>query len=679
MSTLTEPWSGPFGGVPPWDQINPEDFGSAFEHAIEEASREIQAIASNPEPATFENTFVAMERAGAMLDRVSSMFWVHASNLNLGPIPDIQRTVVPKLAAFGDSTVQNRDLFERMRSVHDRLDTLGLDGASTRLVTTKFREFVRQGAELGEPDKARLSELNQRLAQLFTEFSQNVLHDEGQLVTWVSDSTQLQGIPQGLVAGMAAAASERGRPEAWAILNTRSMMDPVLTYATDRSLREQVWRLYYGRGDFAGEHDNKPIITEILRLRAERAALLGYETHAHWRLETTMAKTPGQAMDLLQQVWPKARAQAVAEIEDMALVADHPIEPWDHRFYAEIIRAERYNLDFNDVKPYLQLENLIQAMMWCSRELYGLVYTPIADLDGVQVPGFHPDVRVWRVDDRDGALVGLWYLDPYARAGKSSGAWMTSYRDQQRIDEQVTTLVSNNSNFVKGAAGEPILISWDDARTLFHEFGHALHGLLSNVKFPSQSGTSVTRDYVEFPSQVNEHWLLTDEVLSRFCRHVETDEPMPPEMVERIKAAENFNQGFDTVEYLACALIDMQLHLAGDADIDPAEFERQALAGLEMPEQIVMRHRTPQFSHIFSGDSYSAGYYSYLWADALTADAAMAFEEADGYFDRDVASRLYTHVLSVGDTVDPSDGFRAFRGRDVDTDALLRKRGFPVG
>jgi peptidyl-dipeptidase Dcp len=692
--TLLQDWTGPYGGVPPWESIEVTEFPAAFDQTIAMSNHDIDAITANPEPATFENTIVALEQSGKALERVEAMFDLHTDNLNVGPVPDIQRDIGPKLAAYYDSVIQNPELFARIKAVHDGLGTRDdLSDAAQRLAVDRYRQFIRQGAELGSAEKDRLSTINQRLATLFTEFSQNVLHDEGNQVTWVEDRTMLAGIADGLIDSLRTAATERGRTDAWAVLNTRSSMDPVLTYGKDRALREKVWRTYYGRGDGspygAADHDNKPIITEILKLRAERAALLGYETHAHWRLEDTMASTPEAAMDLMLNVWRKARARATEEVADMQRVADAEataagtepitIEPWDYRFYAEKVRKELYDLDFNKVKPYLQLEKLIEAMLWCSTELYGLQYTPVTEAPGGSVPVFHPDVRVWEVNDAAGEHVGLWYLDPYAREGKLSGAWMTAYRSQENIDQPISTLVSNNSNFVKGAPGEPILISWDDATTLFHEFGHALHGLLSKVEFPSQSGTSVTRDYVEFPSQINEHWLTTDEVLNRFCRHYQTDEPMPAELIERINRAENFNQGFDTVEYLASALVDMKLHLAGDADIDPATFEQETLAELDMPPQIVMRHRIPQFAHVFSGDAYSAGYYSYLWADALTADAAEAFTEAGGYFDTDVAQRLHDNVFSVGDTIDPADGFRAFRGRDVDTNALLRKRGFPVG
>jgi peptidyl-dipeptidase Dcp len=389
-----------------------------------------------------------------------------------------------------------------------------------------------------------------------------------------------------------------------------------------------------------------------------------------------MAKTPEATMQLMMQVWPKAVERAREEVADMQQIADAEgaeitIEPWDYRYYAEKVRKDKYDLDFNEVKPYLQLEKLREAMMWAASELFGLQFKPIQD-----VPVFHPDVRVWEVMNAEGEHVGLWYLDPYAREGKRSGAWMSSYRSQENIDKPITPIVSNNSNFVKGAPGEPVLISWDDATTLFHEFGHALHGLLSNVHYPSQSGTSVARDYVEFPSQINEHWLMTRELLNRFAVHYKTGEPLPQELLEKIERAETFNQGFGTVEFLASALIDMKLHLAGETELDPARFERETLAELGMPREIVMRHRTPHFSHVFAGDGYSAGYYSYLWADALTADAAEVFEESGSYYDKEVAQRLHDTVLSVGDTIDPAEGFRAFRGRDVDTKALMRKRGF---
>ncbi|WP_417748659.1 M3 family metallopeptidase [Rosistilla oblonga] len=678
MSAMLEPWTGHFGGVPPWNLVRQEEFVAAFDQAIDQAQQEIDAIANNPEPPTFENTIVALEQAGRTLERLDTLFSVHSSNLNLGPIPDIERAVSPKLAEHADKITQNEKLFARIEAVFQSDEKSKLTLAQQRLLDDRYRNFVRKGAKL-EPDaKKKLSQINMRLASLFTDFSQNVLHDEQSYVTWIDDAARLRGLPESVVAAMASAAKERGKPGQWAVTNTRSSMDPVLTYADDRPLREEVWRTYYNRGDNGDAHDNNTLIAEILKLRRTRANMLGYPTHAHWRLEGTMAKTPQATMDLMMQVWPKAVARVHEEVADMQKIADEEgakikIEPWDYRYYAEKVRKAKYDLDFNEVKPYLQLEKLREGMMWAAGELFGLQFKETTDL-----PVFHPDVRVWEVNDADGNHVGLWYFDPYAREGKRSGAWMSAYRAQENIDQPITTIVSNNSNFVKGAPGEPVLISWDDAVTLFHEFGHALHGLCSNVQYPSQSGTSVARDYVEFPSQLLEHWLDTPEVLSRYCVHHQTGQPMPQELADKIANAATFNQGFGTVEYLASALIDMKLHTSDRDEIDPDAFERETLKEIGMPDELPMRHRTPHFQHIFASDSYSAGYYSYLWSDALTADAAEVFDEAGSYYDEATAKRLYDSVLSVGDTIDPADGFRAFRGRDVDTSALLRKRGFPT-
>ncbi len=534
-SVMLEPWTGPFGGVPPWHQVRPEEFVAAFDQAIQLSEAEIDSIASNPEPANFDNTIVALEDAGRALNRLSAFFGVHSSNLNLGPMPDIQKIVMPKMAAYRDRVTQNEKLFTRMAAVYESEEMKSLTGPQQRLVEDRYKSFVRRGAKLDAEDKAKLSQMNQRLASLFADFTQNVLDDEQQYVTWIQNEADLAGLPDSTVAAMANAAKERGQDGKWAVTNTRSSMDPFLTYADNRSLREKVWRTYYNRGDNGDEHDNNAIISEILKLRAKRAKLLGYDTHAHWRLERAMAKTPEAAMGLMISIWPKAVARAKEEVADMQQIADQEgaditIEPWDYRYYAEKVRKAKYDLDFNEVKPYLQLEKLIEAMMWCSTELYGLHYKRVTN-----VPVFHPDVRVWEVTNDAGEHVGLWYLDPYAREGKRSGAWMTDYRAQENIGQPITPIVSNNSNFIEAPDGEVVLISWDDARTLFHEFGHALHGLLSQVQYPSQSGTSVARDYVEFPSQINEHWLSTPEVLNRFCLHYQTGKPMPKELLEKIK------------------------------------------------------------------------------------------------------------------------------------------------
>ncbi|MCO8122124.1 M3 family metallopeptidase [Stieleria sp. TO1_6] len=676
-SVLLKPWTGPYGGVPPWDKVRPEEMVAAFDAAIEMTTDEIQAIADNPEPATFENTVVAMENSGRALDRLDAIFGVYASNLNLGPVPDIERVVAPKLSAHSDSIYQNEKLFARLKAIYDSDAKSSLTVAQRRLIDDLYKTFVRRGSQLNSRDKARLSQINSQLARLFTDFSQNVLEDEKGYVTWVDSQADLAGLPTSVIAAMKRAAIEREKPDQWAVTNTRSSMDPFLTYAQNRPLREQVWRTYYNRCDNGDDHDNNALITEILGLRRERAKLLGYPTHAHWRLEPTMAKTPEATEELMNKVWSKAVARVHEEVADMQQIADQEtdgkvtIEPWDYRFYAEKVRKAKYDLDLGEVKPYLQMEKLREGMFWVAGELFGLTFEPATD-----VPVFHPDVRVWQVRDRDGQPAGLWYFDPYARAGKRSGAWMTAYRVQENMGQPRTPIVSNNSNFIPGGEDETVLISWDDAVTLFHEFGHALHGLCSDVKYPSQAGTAVARDYVEFPSQLLEHWLDTPEVMQKYCLHHETGEPLPQELIDKIKKASTFNQGFATVEYLASAIMDMKLHTSDQTQIDPDTFERQTLEEIGMPAELPMRHRTPHFSHIFSSDSYSAGYYSYLWADALTADAAEAFEEAGSFYDPALSKSLYENVFKVGDTIDAADGFRAFRGRDVDTGALLRKRGF---
>jgi peptidyl-dipeptidase Dcp len=460
--------------------------------------------------------------------------------------------------------------------------------------------------------------------------------------------------------------------------NTRSSVEPFLTHADRRDLREKVWRMFIDRGDGGGATDNNATIARILLLRAKRAKLLGFPTHAHWRLENSMAKTPIRAVALMEAVWKPAVARVREEVADMQAIADAEgagirIEPWDYRFYAEKVRKAKYDLDESEITPYLQLEKLLEGMFYTAGELFGFRFVPV---DPQAVPVYHPDVRAWEVRNRDGRLVGLFYFDPYARKGKQSGAWMSGYRSQEQFDGDITPIVSNNCNYSKPAPGEPILISWDDATTLFHEFGHALHGLCSNVGYPSLSGTNVARDYVEFPSQLLEHWLSTPEVLDRFAIHERTGKPIPRELVAKIKRAAAFNQGFRTVEFLASAIIDMKLHLAGDTAIDPDRFERETLAAIDMPPEIVMRHRTPQFNHVFASDGYSAGYYSYLWADTITADAWEAFTEAGGPWDKAVADRLLRNVFSVGNTIDPADSYRVFRGRDAGIDALMRKRGF---
>ena len=532
--------------------------------------------------------------------------------------------------------------------------------------------FVRAGAKLDAAAKARVAAINERLASLFAGFGQNLLADEAGHALYVTDRADLAGLPEAECAAAAAAAAALGRPGEWAILNTRSAMDPFLTYAERRDLRESVWRTYYRRGNNGGAHDNKAIITEILALRRERAALLGYASHAHWRLADSMAGTPDAAMSLLMKVWPAAVARVREEVADMqALAPGIKIEAWDYRFYAEQVRRAKFALDMNEVKPYLQLEKLREGMFWAAQRLYGFTFSQVTGL-----PVHNPDVRIWEVKSVTGGHVGLWYFDPYARPGKNSGAWMSEYRDQQNLDRRVAPIVSNNTNFLRGDPAAPLLISWDDAVTLFHEFGHALHTLNSDVEYSSLSGTHVVRDFVEFPSQLNENWLAAPELLSQFALHHRTGEAMPPSLAAKIRAAKTFNQGFATVEYLAAALVDLKLHLTTAAVPDPEAFERETLAALGMPDEVVMRHRTPQFAHIFSGDSYAAGYYSYLWAEVLDHDAFEAFEQAGDPFDKDIAKRLHDDIMCVGNSIDPAQAYRNFRGRDPQIDALLRARGF---
>jgi peptidyl-dipeptidase Dcp len=677
---LLSPWTGPYGGVPPFDQVQVADLQPALEAGMAEKLAEIERIANDPAVPTFENTIAAMERTGRTLDRVHTVYGIYSSTLNDDAVQAVEREMEPKLAAFNDRITQNAKLFERIAKVYETRATSGLTPEQQRLAWLYYTNFVRAGAKLDAKAKARLSEINQELAGLFTSFAQNVLEDENEGVIFIDKESDLAGLPQAVRDGMAQDAEARGQKGKWAIANTRSSVEPFLTYADNRALREQAWRMFVSRGDNGGATDNNSNIAQILKLRAERAKLLGYPTHAHWRLENTMAKSPDRAMELMEAVWTPAVARVHEEVADMQRIADAEkagikIEPWDYRYYAEKVRKDKYDLDQTQITPYMQLENLREGMFYMAKELFGFHFKPV---DPARVPVYHPDVRVWEVNDPQGNLVGLWYFDPYARKGKRSGAWMSPYRNQERFDGDVKTIVSNNSNFVKGKPGEPVLISWDDATVLFHEFGHALHGLSSNVNYPSLSGTAVARDYVEFPSQLLEHWLETPEILNKYALHYQTGKPIPRELVAKIEAADKFNQGFKTVEFLSSALIDMKIHLAGDQTIDADKFERETLAALGMPSEIVMRHRTPQFNHVFSGDGYSAGYYSYLWSDTLTADAWEAFTEAGGAWDKAVAKRLRDHVFSVGNTVDPADGYRAFRGRDPGIAALMRKRGFPV-
>lgn len=678
LGPLLDPWAGPFGGVPPFDRAGPEALKPALLKGMELAQAEFDAIAGAQSAPSFENTVLAYEDSGRALQRALSFFSIYSANLNDEAVQAIEAEMSPILAGFNDDLVHDPKMFKRLKAVYDQRLTSGLTAEQQRLTEHYYAVLMRRGAGLADVQKAELKGINQRLATLFTKFSQNLLADEANRLV-IDDEADLVGLPVPIRNGAAQMASQLGFEGKWVFTNTRSSVEPFMSYSARRDLREQAWKMWTNRGDNGDANDNNSNISETLKLRAQRAKLLGHATHAHWILENNMAKTPDAAMGLMLKVWSAAVKRAREEVTDMQSIADAEgaaikIEPWDYRYYAEKVRLAKHNIDQNEVKQYLQLDKIREGMFWAAGEVYGLEF---AKLEGV--PVFHPDVTVYEVG-RGGQHIGLWYFDPYARAGKRSGAWMTDYRPQERFKTEITAVVSNNSNFVKAEAGQPVLISWNDATTMFHEFGHALHGLLSNVSYPSLSGTNVKRDFVEFPSQVNEYWFETREVLSRFAVHYQTGEPIPEELVSKVLAAGNFNQGFETVEYLAGALYDMKIHLAATADqiIDPGEFERKTMQEIGCPAEIVMRHRPTQFGHIFSGDSYSAGYYVYIWADAMTADVYESFLEKGGLYDPDACKLLEESIMSVGNSIPPDEAFRRFRGRDVDTDALMRDRGFPV-
>ncbi len=675
---LLAPWTGPCGGVPPFDRVEPADFAPAFEIAMAEQIRAVEAIAGDPAAPTFANTLAALERSGRSLERVAAVYGVFTSTRSDAAMQAVERALEPRLAAHRDRILTDGRLFARVKAVHENRAGEPLDAEQKRLAWLHHTTMARHGAALDDAAKRELSAMSAELAELFTTFTQRVLADEESQAVFVDDEAGLAGLSPSVRDAAAEAAAARGRPGAWAIPNTRSAVEPFLVHSARRDLREKVWRMFVGRGDGGGATDTNATAARILALRARRAALLGFPTHAHWRLQDSMAKTPERAVELMEAVWKPAVARVREEVADMQALADAEragirIEPWDYRHYAEKVRLAKYDLDEAEIVPYLQLEKLREGMFFVAERLFGLRFRATAP---GTVPVHHPDIRAWEVLRSDGAPCGLWYFDPFARAGKRSGAWMSDYRGQERLDGPVLPVVSNNCNFAKPAPGEPVLISWDDATTLFHEFGHALHGLCSAVTYPSLGGTNVPRDYVEFPSQLLEHWLSTPEVLQRFAVHHATGRPIPPELVAKIERASRFNGGFRTVEFLGSALVDMRLHLAGVGPVDTRAFERDTLAALGMPREIVMRHRIPHFNHVFGDDGYSAGYYSYLWADVITADAWEAFGEAGGPWDEALAARLRERVFSAGNTVDPAEGYRAFRGRDPSIDALMRKRGF---
>jgi peptidyl-dipeptidase Dcp len=670
-----EEWTTPFG-VPPFEQIRPEHFPPAFDRGMAAQIVEIQAISCSTAAPSFANTIEALERGGRLLERVSRVFFnLDASNTDAA-LEAIARDYAPRLAQHQMRIALDSDLFARVASLYERRESLTLDSDQLRLIERYYLRFVRSGALLSPEQKRRMAAISERLAALHTAFGQNVLHDERGWAL-ILDEADLDGLPEFARSAAAQAAQERGMTGRYALTLSRSAVEPFLTFASRRDLRRSLWQAWTARGAQGGTGDNGPIIREILALRAEQARLLQYENFAEYRLDDAMAKTSAAAERLLLEVWEPAKAKAWEELGAIETAAradglNEPIEPWDWRYYAEKVRQAQYGIDEAEVKPYFVLDNIVQAAFDTARRLFGVTFSERSD-----IPVYHPDVRVWEARDSAGGHIGLFLHDNFARPGKRSGAWSSRYRDQEDLDAPVAPIVVNNNNFARGdmAAGEPTLLSFDDARTLFHEFGHGLHSLLSRVRYRSQSGTAVRRDFVEFPSQIFEHWMSAPETLRRYARHYRTGEPLPEALLSRLLAARNFNQGFATVEYTACALIDLDLHRTTvDAGFDPARFEHDFLDRMQVPKEIGLRHRLPHFQHLFAGGGYAAGYYAYLWAEVLDADGFAAFTEAGDVFDPELAARLKT-IYSAGDTHDPMELYRAFRGREPTIGALLHQRG----
>jgi len=663
-----EDWTAPFG-APPLDRIRPEHFPPAYDRALAEHAAEITAIAGNPDSASFDNVVLALEKSGQLLTRVDGVFGNLTSSATNEPLQAIELEMAPRLSAHWSAILMHPVLFARLDELYQKRESLGLEAECLRVLERYHLDFVRAGAQLKGEGRDRLAAVAQRLAVLGTQFNQNVLGDEEDWTLPLSEA-QMAGVPT-VVRDAAQARAVALKVDApFAVTLSRSSVEPVLQFAEDRGLREQLYRAWISRGDNDNKHNNTAIMTEMLTLRAERAALLGYENFAAFKLADSMAGTPGKARALLEDVWTPARKRALEERDALqALIArqggNFRLAPWDWRYYAEKLRKEKYEFDAEQLQSYFQLSNLIEAAFFTARKLFGLSFRERHD-----IPVYHPDVRVWEVQ-REGAAIGLFYGDYFARGGKQGGAWMSSFRDQQRLEEDVLPIVVNNANFNKS---EPCLLSFDDAVTLFHEMGHALHGLLSQVRFPRLSGTNVARDFVELPSQLFEHWLEETVVLERFARHHQTGEPIPKPLLQKLLAARNYGQGFATAEFLASALIDMDFHSLPPGS-DPKTAQTETLARIGMPEEIGPRHAAPHFTHIFGGEGYSAGYYAYLWSEVLDADGFKAFGEAHDPFDPATAQRLYKFIYSAGGTRDFATAYRAFRGRDPRIEALLEGRG----
>lgn len=666
---LLAAWSAEFE-LPPFLDIKDEHFAPAFDEALTEARARIAAIADNPNPATFTNVIEALELAEDTLSRVSGVFYNLAGADTTPAREALERELAPKMAAFSSEVTMNAALFAKITALWDQKSALNLTPEQLRVLTLYRQMFVRAGAALDEPARDRMTEVTARLAVLSTQFSQNVLADERDWAMKLQ-AEDLAGLPDFVIATAQSAAAERGQAGHMLTLS-RSLIVPFLQFSTRRDLRELAYKAWVARGENGGANDNRALAAEILSLREERARLLGYESFAAYKLEAEMAKTPEAVRDLLLQVWAPARAKAEADAEVLTAMllsegGNGDLEPWDWRFFAEKRRQAEHDLDEAVLKPYLGLEAMIAAAFDCASRLFGLEFRPLS------VPLYHPDARAWEVS-RGGRHIAVFIGDYFARTSKHSGAWMSTYRGQRKLGGDMRPIVVNVCNFAKPTAGSAALLSYDDARTLFHEFGHALHGMLSNVTYPFVATTSVARDFVELPSQLFEHWLEVPEVLEQHARHSETGAPMPKDLLERLLAAQNFDQGFATVEYVASALVDLAFH-EGTAPADPMARQAEVLQEISMPRAIRMRHATPHFNHIFSGDGYSAGYYSYMWSEVMDADAFEAFTDTGNPFDPDTAARLERYILSAGGSQDAELLYRAFRGRMPGVGAMLKGRG----
>ena len=670
-----ETWDTPFG-LPPFDAIRPEHFAPAFERALAEHKTEIETIETTSEVPTFENTILALEASGKAITRVNAVFWNLSGAHTDDALQAIERDVAPELARHDSAIYMSETLYKRVDALFQDQGNLGLGDEETRVLQLTHTQFVRAGAALEGEAKGRLAGIVERLAVLGTLFSQNVLADEKAYTLVLEDEAAIAGLPGFLKDACAHAATERGHEGNHVVTLSRSIIEPFLQFSTRRDLREEAFQAWTHRGQNDNANNNISVITEMVQLRAERALLLGYKSFADFKLDNEMAKTPEAARALLETVWPKAKDKAMRERDALQALADTDegervkIAAHDWRFYAERLRRKEHDLDETELKPYLQLSKVIDASFHTAKKLFGLAFK---EIEGV--PLYHEDCRLWEVT-RDGAHIGLFIGDYFNRPSKRSGAWMSAYRSQHNLDGKVRPIIVNVMNFAKAPAGQPVLLSFDDARTLFHEFGHGLHGLLSDVTYPMISGTSVARDFVEFPSQLYEHWFMEKEVLREFALHAETGEPLPEPLLTKLLEARNFNQGVQTVEYTSSAIVDLDYHALASADnLDPLAFEADSLQQIGMPAEISMRHRSPHFSHIFSGDGYSSGYYSYLWSEVLDADGFQAFKEAGDIFDPETAKRLYEHVYSAGNSKDPVEAYMAFRGHMPAVEPLLEKRG----